>query len=73
MRGSFTSGVILKSYQETERNFKNVHTDSVRGGRDTSRVAIAVDGIDVPQIGTYGVAYYLNNNVIFWKANDWKW
>ena len=53
MHGSFTSGMILKSNHETERNFKNVQSDSVRGGRDTSRVAITivVDRIDVLEIG----------------------
>ena len=43
MHRSFTSGIILKMYQ-------NVQSDSVRGGRDTSCVAIAVDWIAVPQI-----------------------
>ena len=49
-KGSFTSGIILKSYHETKRNFKKVQSDSVRRGRDTSRVAIAEDGIAVSQI-----------------------
>ena len=53
MHGSFTSGIILKSFHETELNFKNAQSDKVGGGRDTSRVAIAVDGIDVPQIDTF--------------------
>ena len=43
MHRSFTSCIILKMYQ-------NVQSDSVRGGRDTSCVAIAVDRIAVPQI-----------------------
>ena len=30
---------------------KNAQSDAVRGGRDTSRVAIAEDGIAVLQIG----------------------
>ena len=47
MHGSFTSGIILKSYHETERNFKNGQSDQVCGGRDTSREAIVVDGTDV--------------------------
>ena len=53
MHGSFTSGIILKLYHETERNLKTVQSDAVRRGKDTttSRVAIAEDGIDVLQIG----------------------
>ena len=50
MQGSFTSGIILKLYHETERNFKNVQSNAVRGGRDTSGVAIAEDGIAALQI-----------------------
>ena len=53
MHRSFTSGIILKWYHETEQNFKNVQSDKVCGGRDISRVAIAVDGIDVPQIDEF--------------------
>ena len=40
MRGSFIFGITLKWYHETERNFKNVQSDKVCGGRDISRVAI---------------------------------
>ena len=50
MHGSFTSGIILNSYHETKRNFKNVRSDWTCGGRDTGRVAITVDRIDVPDI-----------------------
>ena len=56
MHGSFIFGIILKSYHETEQNFKNVQRDMVCGGRDTSRVAIQrktvsllwqIEGLDV--------------------------
>ena len=51
MHWSFTPDIISNLYHDTERNFKNMQSESVLGGRDTSRVAIAVDGIAVPQIG----------------------
>ena len=50
MHGSFTYGIILKLYYETEQNFKIVQSDAVRGGRDTSCVAIAEGGIAMLQI-----------------------
>ena len=37
-------------------NFKNVQSDAVRGGRDTSRVAMAEDGIAVLQIALLQLA-----------------
>ena len=40
MHGSFIFGIIFKSYNETERNFKNMQSDYVLGSRDTSRVAV---------------------------------
>ena len=51
MHGSLTSGILLKFYHETERNFKK---RAECGGRDTRRVAIAVDRIDVPEIASAG-------------------
>ena len=47
MPGSFTSAIILKLYHETEQNYENAQSDAVRGGRDTSRVGIAVLQIDI--------------------------
>ena len=40
MHGSFIFGTNFKSYNETGRNLKNMQSDYVLGGRDTSRVAI---------------------------------
>jgi len=40
MHGSFIFGIIFKSYNETERNLKNMQSDYVISSRDTSRVAI---------------------------------
>ena len=40
MRGRFIFGIIVKSFNETKRDFKNMQSDYVLGSRDTSRVAI---------------------------------
>ena len=63
MHGSFIFGIILKSYHETERNFKNVQSDAVRGGRDTSRVAIGEDQIAVLQIAVNCLTLGLQQNL----------
>ena len=48
MRGSFIVGIISKSYNETERNFKNMQRDYVISNRDTSRVAIHQKTVSPP-------------------------
>ena len=62
MYGSFIFGIILKSYHETEQNFKNMQSDWTRGSRDISRVAIQRKTVSLLwQIACY--TYFLSNNI----------
>ena len=51
--------------------FKNVQSDSVRGGRGTSRVAIAEDGIAVLQIGKCVGKPKASRGLVWRAAGPW--